>query len=232
LPPGKVLELIDLDSIFGKKVLHIGCGIGQYGVLLARKGAHVTGVDLSSVGIQIANRIAEANEVTDRCDFIVGDITQQDFPLMYFDVVFLHEVYHHAIKYPGLKEMISRITKPGGKIILADTVRGSSAIHLGRRLVKYFRHRGRDEVRLHEENLGDVLFPVEEYERFAEGFGHHEIFMMSYLYMVKQTVLQYHVDKFYVRWFLRLVKYTDDVLLTVLPFLKKGCGEAVLYIRK
>ena len=228
----KVLQLVDLNSIEGQKILDIGCGIGQYSKLFAKKGAIVTGVELSPVGVEIAKKIAAANNVADQCTFITGEFTKQNFPDEKFDIVLLHEVYHHAIKYPGLKDQIKQITKTGGKIILADTVRGSRIIHMGRRLVKYFRFMLQPEARQHEQDLGDVLFPIEQYETFAKGFSQYELFMMSYLYMIKQTALQYHVDKFYVRWFLRAVKYADDLLLTLLPFLKRGCGEAILYIRK
>jgi ubiquinone/menaquinone biosynthesis C-methylase UbiE len=199
---------------------------------MAKKGARVTGIDLSDVGIVIGRTMAGENGVADRCDFRVGDFTQMGLPDEHFDVVLLHEVYHHLVKYPGVKETIARVTKTGGKIIMADTVRGSGLIHLGRRLVKFFRYRGRDDLRQQDANLGDVLFTTDTYREFAEGFSYHRVYLMSYLYMIKQTSLQYHVDKFYVRWLLRLAKYADDVLLTLLPVLRHGCGEAILYIEK
>lgn len=228
---GKVLQLIDLNSLDGKEVLDIGCGIGQYSVLMAKKGAIVTGVELSPVGVRRAKEVASANDVSSACTFICGDITHVELPDDRFDVVLMHEVYHHAIKYPGLKEMIRKVAKPGAKIILADTMRGAFLIERGRRLVKAVRFWRWLYKHQHEDNLGDVMLTLKDYEEFAEGFSEKQIFTMSYFYMVKQTFLQYHVDKFYVRWFLRFTKLLDDIVLTLFPIMKKGCGEAILFLR-
>ena len=227
----KVFELIDLDALSGKSVLDIGCGIGQYSVLMAKKGAQVVGIDLSEVGIRRAALIADANGVSNNVTFLAGDVTCIAMPDALFDIVLMHEVYHHAIKYPGLKQIIKRVTKPGGRIILADTVRGSMVIDRGRSLAKKVRYWRWPEQYKHEDNLGDVMLTVADYERFADGFENKQIFLMSYFYMVKQTFLKHHVHRFYVRWFLRLTKYMDDFLLALFPKLRKGCGEAILVVR-
>lgn len=226
------LELVNLDDLKGKRVLDIGSGIGQYSVLCAKAGANVTGVELSSVGVATANKMAAANGVSDRCEFINGDFTQQEFEEGEFDVVMMHEVLHHAIKYPGLKELIMKITKNGGRIVIADTVQGSWPINAGRKLVKFMRFFGKPELRAQEEDLGDVLFNLATYSEFAEGFSKHRIIPMSFFFMVKQTFLQWHTDKFAVRAFLRASKWLDNTLLTLIPFMKRGCGEAVLYLEK
>ena len=228
----KFLELVDLSSLQGKRVLDIGCGIGQYSVLCAKAGANVTGVELSSVGVETAKKMAKANGVADRCEFINGDFTQQEFPDGEFDVVMMHEVLHHAIKYPGLKELIQRITKNGGKIVIADTVQGAWPIHVGRKIVKFCRFFGHPGMREQEEDLGDVLFKPETYRDFSVGFRNRQIFQMSMFFMVKQTFLQWHTDKLVVRLFLRSTKLLDDVLLTLCPPLRRSCGEAILYLEK
>ncbi len=228
----KFLELVDLSDLKGKRVLDIGCGIGQYSVLCAKAGAQVTGVELSSVGVATARKMAEANGVEERCEFINGDFTEQDFPEGEFDVVMMHEVLHHAIKYPGLKQLIQRVTKPGARIVIADTVQGSWPINLGRKVVKFCRYFGRPDLRRQEEDLGDILFKLETYREFSEGFASHHIYPMSMLFMVKQTSLQWHTDKLPVRLFLRTMKLLDDVLLTICPPLKSCCGEAILYLKR
>ncbi|MEM9382108.1 MAG: class I SAM-dependent methyltransferase [Planctomycetota bacterium] len=228
----KFLQLVDLASLEGKRVLDIGCGIGQYSVLCAKAGAHVTGVELSSVGVETARKMAEANGVADRCTFVNGDVTEQSFDDDSFDVVLMHEVLHHAIKYPGLKDLILRIAAPGAKIVIADTVQGAWPIHFGRKVVKFCRYFGQPEKRRQEEDLGDVLFTTKTYETFAEGFRKSEIHRMSFFFMVKQTALQWHTDRWYVRALLRAAHGLDRVLLTLVPPLKSGCGEAILYLER
>ena len=176
--------------------------------------------------------MAEANGVSERCTFIAGDFTQCEFPAEHFDMVLMHEVFHHAIKYPGLKDKIDRVTKPGGKIIIADGVRGDQLIQLGRKLVKYFRFRGKPDEEQRVENLGDVPLYRRDIEEFASGFGYQKIFLMNYFYMIKETDLQFHCDRWVVRLVLRLARYADVVLLALFPFLRKRCSDVVVYIEK
>ena len=83
----RFLELLDLDNVEGKRVLDIGCGAGQYAVLLAKKGAIVTGIDLSPVGIEVAKKTAAANDVEDRCTFFVSQFSDSNFPDGQFDII-------------------------------------------------------------------------------------------------------------------------------------------------
>ncbi len=227
----KFLELIDLDNVAGKRVLDIGCGAGQYSVLLAKRGAIVTGIDLSTVGIEHAKRMAEANGVADRCTFSVTEFSNSHFPDEHFDIIYMHEVYHHAVKYLGIKQEVNRIAKPGAKILLAETIKGGPLMNAGRQLTKQIKYLRDPEQRIHDLNEGGETISLKDYQEFAEGFSHHEIHLMSYFYMIK-LVLQNHTNRFSVRSLLRMAKYMDDVTLTVLPFLRNHCAEAVLYIEK
>jgi 2-polyprenyl-3-methyl-5-hydroxy-6-metoxy-1,4-benzoquinol methylase len=227
----KFLELLDLDSVKGKRVLDIGCGSGQYAVLLAQKGAIVTGIDLSPVGIELAQKMAAVNGVADRCTFSVAQFSESDFPNEHFDIVYMHEVYHHAIKYLGIKEEVNRIAKPGAKILLAETIRGGPLLHAGRTLTKSVKYLVDPESKIHDLNEGGETLSLQDYKEFADGFAYHEIHLMSFFYMIK-LVLKKHTHSFLVRSLLRTAKYMDDATLTVFPFLRKHCAEAVLYIEK
>jgi 2-polyprenyl-3-methyl-5-hydroxy-6-metoxy-1,4-benzoquinol methylase len=228
----KVFDVIGLDELAGRKVLDVGCGIGQYSVFLAMYGADVTGIELSPAAIEVAEAIASANGMEANCRFIAGEFTEVALPPESFDVVLLHEVYHHIIKYPGAKEKVLGLAKSGGKIILADTMRGGGLIHAGRRLTKWLRHRMRSGSREGEVRAGDVLLTREDYCELGRRGSSYEIYPMSYLYMIKQCGLQHHTDKAAARAFLRAAKLADDVLLSVFPGLRKYCGEAVLCITK
>lgn len=62
IPYDTYVELIELaaNGLAGKKVLDIGCGTGLLSVKLAKKKAHVTGIDLSPQMLSIAGKRAEA----------------------------------------------------------------------------------------------------------------------------------------------------------------------------
>ena len=53
-----------LGSLRGKKVLELGCGGGQCSVAFAKKGAQVTGVDISEEQLKFAKRLATKHKVS------------------------------------------------------------------------------------------------------------------------------------------------------------------------
>jgi len=57
----------------GLRVLDVGCGSGRYMIPLARRGAHVTGVDSAEEMIDLARRLAREAGVDNRCAFLKGD---------------------------------------------------------------------------------------------------------------------------------------------------------------
>lgn len=226
----KFLELLVVEALPGKAVLDVGSGTGQLAVLYAMCGAQVTGVDLSREGTEIAMRTAAANGVAHRCRFIAGEFSEVDLPVAAFDVVTLHAVLHHLIKYPGAMEKIAQLVKPGGMILVQDTVRGGSVIHAFRRLVKQVASL-RPGRRQHEEDLGDVLFGIDTYEGWASKFRYHEIHMMDCFYMINKVFERLDTKAAPARAVLRLTKFTDDVLAAMFPSVRRNFGNAVLLIR-
>ena len=51
-------DLTLLDDVAGADVLELGCGGGQCSVALARRGANVTGIDLSAEQLSFARDLA------------------------------------------------------------------------------------------------------------------------------------------------------------------------------
>jgi SAM-dependent methyltransferase len=59
----------------GLSVLDLGCGTGADSIYLAERGFDVTGVDFTPIAINRARAAAELAGVSDRCRFVLGDIT-------------------------------------------------------------------------------------------------------------------------------------------------------------
>lgn len=81
------IELAELGNVTGKSLLHLQCHFGLDTLSWAREGAIVTGIDLSSEGIQTAKKISEECEIN--ADFICSNI--YDLPKVLdkkFDIVF------------------------------------------------------------------------------------------------------------------------------------------------
>jgi len=114
-------ELTVLGDVSGKRILHLQCHFGQDTLSLARMGALVTGVDISSTAI--AHAIQAARDLNLNADFICADVC--DLPaVLYnqFDIVFTS--YGTIVWLPDMKLWagnVARCLRPGGRLAFADT---------------------------------------------------------------------------------------------------------------
>lgn len=108
-----------------KRILEAGCGTGRFCCLLARDfpASKVVGIDISENALEIAKSMKLLLGL-DNVEFKKGDLFSIDSPDNYFDLVFNEGVIEHfSLKgNPSYKDALSemiRVTKPGGKIIVA-----------------------------------------------------------------------------------------------------------------
>jgi SAM-dependent methyltransferase len=104
------------------RVLDVGCGVGRWSRMLARRGATVTGVDISPTMIGEARRRALAEGVADHCHFDVSDISDLqvcgEFDLVLGVTVLQHILDPRALR-AALIAMGSRVAE-GGRIVLLE----------------------------------------------------------------------------------------------------------------
>jgi len=94
----------------GKKVLDVGCGVGEYAAKFQELGAEVWGVDVDRENIVEAKKLIE--------NVALAPAENLSFPKESFDMVFLHEVLEHVEDDRRALKEASRVLKPDGKIIL------------------------------------------------------------------------------------------------------------------
>lgn len=94
-------------------ILEVCCGTGIVGQNLSQAGAKVVGLDLSPVMLKQASRRLFS------C--INGQAEHLPFVGNTFDIIVCRQAFHFLDTKQVLSEM-SRITKPGGKVIISQTV--------------------------------------------------------------------------------------------------------------
>ena len=118
--PGTFNEIVEIPAMLdligdikGKKVLDAGCGHGSYSLILAKKGAIVTGIDLSEKNIELAKRNASKHSV--ECQFVVCDMQDLSiFSSETFDLVTSSIVVGYLDNLKKAFLEVFRVLKPQG----------------------------------------------------------------------------------------------------------------------
>jgi 2-polyprenyl-3-methyl-5-hydroxy-6-metoxy-1,4-benzoquinol methylase len=106
-------QVIPLESLRGKRVLEIGCGMGLHSELIVRAGADLTAIDISETSVMATRRRFELKGLT-------GNICQVDaekisLPDAEFDFIWSWGVIHHSSHTGRIIRDIHRLLKPGGE---------------------------------------------------------------------------------------------------------------------
>ena len=78
-----------LGDLRDKTILDVGCGEGEDGMILAKLGARVTGLDVSPAAIELARQRAAVNGVSERTRFVCAPLDAADLPERSFDVIWI-----------------------------------------------------------------------------------------------------------------------------------------------
>jgi SAM-dependent methyltransferase len=117
----KEFRLRVVRPLEGKRLLEVGCGDGETGVLLAKLGARVTGIDISPRSVELATRRARAAGMSDRASFVCGPLATVDVPENHFDIVWGDGILHHIID--ELDRVLARVVRwarPGATAIFCE----------------------------------------------------------------------------------------------------------------
>lgn len=98
-----------------ERALDVGCGTGALAYALAPHVGEVVGVDASEAYLQAAREKAPEG-----CTFVHGEAEALPFPYGDFDLVGCLRVLHHVHRPELVVAELARVTRRGGRILLAD----------------------------------------------------------------------------------------------------------------
>ncbi len=118
----------------GEAWLDVATGTGAVAVRAARQGAKVSGQDIAPAQIDMAKRLADAEELD--IEFEVGDVEQLRYPDASFDVISSAQGAILGPDHPAVARELARVCRGGGRI-------GLTAWRPGGSIEKSFRMLGR-----------------------------------------------------------------------------------------
>ena len=98
-----------------ERALDSGCGTGAFALALAPLVGEVVGVDGDAERIEAARGLAPAN-----VRFEVGDAGELPFEPGTFEIAGCLRVLHHTTRPELVVAELTRVLRPGGKVLLAD----------------------------------------------------------------------------------------------------------------
>ena len=107
-----------LAPVSGRRVLDVGCGGGILAESMAKKGATVTGIDLSEKALKVAELHSLESGVQVRYEMIAAEDLAAREPGQY-DVVTCMEMLEHVPDPSAVVEACATLVKPGGQVFFS-----------------------------------------------------------------------------------------------------------------
>jgi 2-polyprenyl-6-hydroxyphenyl methylase/3-demethylubiquinone-9 3-methyltransferase len=110
----------------GKNVLDVGCGGGILSESMARRGAKVTGIDLSEKALKVADLHSLETGVQVRYELIAAEaLAEREAGA--FDVVTCMEMLEHVPDPAAIVAACAKLVKPGGRVFFSTINRNPKA---------------------------------------------------------------------------------------------------------
>jgi 2-polyprenyl-6-hydroxyphenyl methylase/3-demethylubiquinone-9 3-methyltransferase len=121
------LEWINARApLIGKRVVDIGCGGGILAESMARKGADVTGIDLSDKALKVADLHSLESGIQVRYEKIAAeDLAERETAS--YDVVTCMEMLEHVPDPASVVRACAALVKPGGQVFFSTLNRNPKA---------------------------------------------------------------------------------------------------------
>lgn len=218
-----------LGNMKGKRLLDVGCGLGEASVYFAILGADVTSSDLSQGMLDATTRLAQVNDVSVKQHVASAEDVQLS-PDTKFDIIYAGNLLHHV----DIEETITRI-KPhladGGVFVTWDPLAYNPAINVYRSMATDVRTPDEHPLKLNDIKLFHKHFGTVETRYF---------WLTTLIIFVIMALAQRrnpNKERFWKvvvqegnkwAWLYRPLESLDRLLLAVFPPLRLLCWNVVI----
>ena len=109
------------------KVLDVGCGLGGSARYIANEyGCSVDGIDLTDEYIDVANKLTEFVNLTDKVSFKQASALEIPFPSENYDIVWTEHTQMNIAEKEKFYGELSRVLKPKGRLVFHDIFFGTN----------------------------------------------------------------------------------------------------------
>jgi len=203
-----------VGDLRNKKVLDVACGGGWITRLLALKGAAVTGFDISLEGCKTTRKKLQESGLNGSSLSVV-DAHSISFKDNSFDVVFATGALHH-LNIAKVASEVHRVLKPGGKFVCYEPLKYGPLMWAIKQAWLRMKGLQDHDTTEHEEGLAVADFAPFE-KLFASGF------VRPFNFVAKTNRLKKRFGPL-----AESLRWTDYLLLSALPFLRRYCTCAVV----
>jgi 2-polyprenyl-3-methyl-5-hydroxy-6-metoxy-1,4-benzoquinol methylase len=210
-----------LGDLTGKTVLDVGCGEGEDAMILAKLGAHVTGLDVSPGAIDLARQRAAINGVSRQTSFVCAPLAAACLPEKSFDVIWIDNVLHHVLDdLDRTMRHLLQAAKPGALVLCIEPVNLNKTLRRIRFLVPLHTEVTPGERPLERHDLAAL-------ENVLPGLQKRHFWFLGRLTRFLIPDMRYERAPAWRRWLCDAVHFIDRVLLSF-PFLEELGGMGIL----
>jgi 2-polyprenyl-3-methyl-5-hydroxy-6-metoxy-1,4-benzoquinol methylase len=156
--------LMRLGDLRGKRILDIGCGLGESSVMFALEGSRVTAADISPEMVEFTARLAKKYHVT--LETMVGAAEELAIQPASFDIIYTANTIHHLADKEAFLNHIVRWLAPGGLFCSWDPVKYNPLINIYRAMATKVRTEDEAPVGIAELKLFKKKFAKVEHHHF------------------------------------------------------------------
>ena len=210
-------KMLDIaGDLKDKQVLDYGCGNGWTSIQYARRGALVTGLDISLGAINKAKQLARDRNFHDRISFVQGNCEHLPFKEK-FDMILGVAILHHIDLEHSIKG-IEKSLKKGGKCIFMEPLDHNPFINFFRLLTP--NRRTEDEKPLSI----DMIKSFEKTFSKVNIYGYHLFALLAYSFFVLKAYKLF-------RFSLKYLTMVDNTIFKVFPGLQKYCWGVIIEMK-